>query len=624
MNSKHIVAKNILFRVDNPVDWTSEVLENLKGYVAQRSASALVATDGRCLIVSPNKRISLNSGIETLSVILHLVGKCRPITEMKASPSVFLLNIYPDGIYDRSKIRFTTGCVFTDLAGLVKRSYEQHECQLTNKRVSETATSVLVENGSLPFYRARTSEDFKVWLEKQKSERNANPDLEDGETFTATFGLYKNGAIDDSKVTKVPIVGYSGRVDVKKKHWYIYSSASSYGKSYEMDRFTAKYNAQYIDDLNNWTGMRRNVQFVLFDEYSSDSKRHLEYSALKAFTRGHCTGIAGNCKTFGSSYSPRSDVQFIICSNNSLYEIYGQRDPESGRYYISKTTVDQLEDRFHIICLDGDCEEDRRRFTHPKDLTQAELKWECQTCIDDAFMHEIPQAAEDVVSRCIVIIQKILKILKLARPSCCDRFTVLTQIKGVKIPSPVNLPVPLSSIVTAIFDGNMLKKKGRQLEIAMSNLLKGGQGSKRSAVSQHVEKSVTFEDVWTFMKEDDGGRSDIDKVRDFWTYLGPPRNDNDMFRSLPIHGVLSHVQSNPECLQSLYHFYGTEYSIDMARALDNKDHNTGVMLECLRTHLGRSASKDEELQWKDMFKVLVFDPMMNQHNRKSYKRPRWI
>ena len=108
------------------------------------------------------------------------------------------------------------------------------------------------------------------------------------------------------------------------------------------------------------TGASEKSQWLLFDE----SNNLPELEVLKALTSGICT-VDLNRKSHGRSFHPRPDIQIIVCCNKSPYEVYGKWDAKIQRKYMDVHVQQIIEDRFHIIKLDGPVEDDRRVYCDP-------------------------------------------------------------------------------------------------------------------------------------------------------------------------------------------------------------------------------------------------------------------
>ena len=84
---------------------------------------------------------------------------------------------------------------------------------------------------------------------------------------------------------------------IKKKHYYIYSNQPGYGKSSFSDTLLDNLNACSVNDSNNFSGVRDTAQFIIFDEFSHDTK--ISFADLKKLTGGNASVFGGNKKTFG-------------------------------------------------------------------------------------------------------------------------------------------------------------------------------------------------------------------------------------------------------------------------------------------------------------------------------------
>jgi hypothetical protein len=90
---------------------------------------------------------------------------------------------------------------------------------------------------------------------------------------------------------------------------------------------------------------------------------------LKGLAGGDASTSFLNRKSYGQSFVPRKDAQFIILSNHSPYEVYA--DKKKGR--MDCTDMQAIEERFHVIRLDGPNTEERARFADVKVLTKYEF-----------------------------------------------------------------------------------------------------------------------------------------------------------------------------------------------------------------------------------------------------------
>jgi hypothetical protein len=141
-----------------------------------------------------------------------------------------------------------------------------------------------------------------------------------------------------------------------------------------------KYSAHIINDILNAVGVPKNLQWLVFDEYSRTKKLDLEM--LKTLANGDASGAYLNRKSHGGSYIPPADVQVIILCNYSPYEIYAQWDKKTQRHVISEDFLLTIVDRFVIVRLDVDDAEERRKFMEPATWTEEEFQLELRVLRD--------------------------------------------------------------------------------------------------------------------------------------------------------------------------------------------------------------------------------------------------
>jgi hypothetical protein len=149
---------------------------------------------------------------------------------------------------------------------------------------------------------------------------------------------------------------------------------SNWGKSYNMDRLLEQYSGAYVPDYKNAVNIPPNVQFLVFDEYSATKAIPLEQ--LKSLASSNAQSGYLNRKSHGASYKPPKDVQIIVLSNYSPYEVYASWDKKFQRKVISDEILTTFDTRFHTIRLDGDNAEQRRKWMLPTSWTEEEFQLE--------------------------------------------------------------------------------------------------------------------------------------------------------------------------------------------------------------------------------------------------------
>ena len=175
-----------------------------------------------------------------------------------------------------------------------------------------------------------------------------------------------------------------------------------------MQKFTREYNAHFIEDLGNWLSVPEHTQFLIIDEISVGNK--MEFSKLKQLTSGNVLRFSSNMKTLGSSFTPRPDVQLITIGNMSPFDVYGTWNSKLQRRMMCRDHLDQLEDRFTIVRLDGSVGEDKLRMMTPTDWSPDEYDQEMRCVIGDVCPGEIntPFEANKIVNK----LNKCAQILK--------------------------------------------------------------------------------------------------------------------------------------------------------------------------------------------------------------------
>ena len=174
----------------------------------------------------------------------------------------------------------------------------------------------------------------------------------DAETLTTVTDSTRRPSPRHSRITTTAVQAIVNADALK--HTYVYSEAPGFGKSYTLARRFAKtYNAAVVADINNWTNVWRRAQFIVFDEVEHDANSKEDFACLKAITGGATTG--NMMKTFGDS--------FILMSNESIYDVYGEWNAKLQRRFITPERIQQLEERFSTTGLSA-CVDERRCTTH--------------------------------------------------------------------------------------------------------------------------------------------------------------------------------------------------------------------------------------------------------------------
>ena len=309
-----------------------------------------------------------------------------PISAM--SPSDLWFDMFPSG-YDTEKFVRCTGERF-ERKCVAKLLDQEANKAVARKNYAHTMSSTvteLLENGSVTIENAQKIAAAKKFVTQQRAVDSPNPDLTEA-GIEIIFAHYKSQQPTKKyPETKVQLIGHPNNTLQKKKHYYIYSNKSGFGKTFHMQKFTREYNAHFIGDLGNWLSVPEHTQFLIIDEISVGNK--MEFSKLKQLTSGDVLGFGANMKTFGSSFTPRPDVQLIIIGNMSPFDVYGTWNSKLQRRMMCGDHIDQLEDRFTIVRLDGSVREDKLRTMTPTDWSPDQYDQEMRRVIGDVCPGEI-------------------------------------------------------------------------------------------------------------------------------------------------------------------------------------------------------------------------------------------
>ena len=320
------------------------------------------------LLLRGDKRIQISnlkvhSWLDTEEVLMRM-GELDPLLDD------FLHNHFAQGhIIEKIKYRFEEAMIDQ----LVKVKIERETNKRYNEEIIKNDVYDLVERGTIDMKDIKHTEECKKLYEKLKSRQEINPDLD--KEYTITFQHRVNGQLaHDYPPVAVTIEGQPKASGKKNKHYYIYSHKAGFGKSYEMYQFAKQFNAALITSTNNWVDVSQETQFLIFEGLGKNNK--LDFDQMRSLTGGY--GIMSrNCTNCGSTFKPRQDVQVIITSNRPPYDIYGEWDSNLQRRVMSDYTFSQFQDRFHVIRLDGDLNEDQIKYLHPIALTEEQFKEAC-------------------------------------------------------------------------------------------------------------------------------------------------------------------------------------------------------------------------------------------------------
>ena len=516
-----VCSKNIAFRV-NVQDSENESLmrEKLDAFCKQRNIDNMfVCEGGDILLSSEKKKIRLNSGTKSLQNCLGLSYEPTLLTRHKPLPYRFLESYFANG-YDPTMIVYSIGTLFTEEAirFAIRKSLTKTDTKRMNMEIMTNTTRKLLQEGIISVKEVGLIETNKRIVDNLTLV--PNPDLHGSVTYTmkhyrsnADAIVYETKEFPD---VEVEITCRPGKTEVKRKHTYIYSRRPGFGKSYVFANvFPETYNVHVVSDIKNWTDVNTKAQFLVFDEVCHDRK--LQIGTLKAFTGGSAKGASGPRKSFGDSYLPRTDVQVIMMGNESLYEVYGEWNSTIQRRVMSRERTLQLEERFTIICLDGDVALDKRAAMDPKDWTQEEFNEEVKALfVEPEDVSLQPKTPKQRVNRCLATTTNALQLFRARNGKDFDDMFTSYLAKQIVDNSTVYFP---TRVAVKIVARAAIAVGKRRLKLTRKMYVKEGQTRRTWALSSYVEDDVDSDDMDGMNSEDSssseefGGKKDCERQR---------------------------------------------------------------------------------------------------------------
>jgi hypothetical protein len=245
----------------------------------------------------------------------------------------------------------------------LKPSSKEIEIKVNNDIIAREGAIGAVRKNAMDYSTALKQElAFRQIKEDRETEEFCKRDIPNGQLLEIPFAPYgqfpnseegRKEAVKHSKLVYIRSHLGEGTADCyginRQKHYVIYSESSGWGKSTFAFYLLKHHNAQIITHVNNFCGIRENIQFLILDEYAGG----FSDENLKLITSGDASGFTGNRKSHGKGWTPRSDLQLIFLMNRCLFAYHGDYNNKLQRKVINQSLRDTFNQRFIHVKLDS-------------------------------------------------------------------------------------------------------------------------------------------------------------------------------------------------------------------------------------------------------------------------------
>lgn len=383
--------------------FSAEDFARVQNYVSKGEYNA-IGIKSKNIFVLGNQNGSLfrfNNGVQTLKKHIGLLKVPERITARNKKGDVLsdVVKKHSKFFYSRTGVEFFGDWTYSFCTEkYLYHPSKKYEVKRNNDIIAKEGALGAVQKYAMDYSTALKQEQaFKQIQQDNETAAFCCKDLPNGKCIEAKFAPY--GQFEDTPMGKLQAEKYSRTISItshlgegitnntilnRRKHYVIYSESSGWGKSAFANFLVKNYNAQRITQVNNFCGIRENVQFLVFDEYGGG----FSDENLKLITSGDASGFTGNRKSHGRGWTPRPDLQLIFLMNKCLFAYHGHYDSKLQRRVIDYSLRDTFGKRFIHIKLDSSPFHDETvdviRFCDPSILSNVEkLKYfvfEYYTC----------------------------------------------------------------------------------------------------------------------------------------------------------------------------------------------------------------------------------------------------
>ena len=187
-----------------------------------------------------------------------------------------------------------------------------------------------------------------------------------GQEFTGRHAIQvrcknSNGKTPPNMKSKVAvsIVGYAGEKTTRKRHVYIYSKSPHHQMIPALSDFYAKYNHLTLDCTEqkpDWSTFSNTTQVLILANFNQSTC--IPFKKFKALADG-TPCFFSLCGSKRVKVTPRKDMQMIVISSCSPYELFGVLDSQRHRVVMNSIQIHAINARFAITRLDGNANTDK-------------------------------------------------------------------------------------------------------------------------------------------------------------------------------------------------------------------------------------------------------------------------
>lgn len=345
-----------------------EDFERVRNYVSERELNAVAIKSKKIFVLAKKNGSMFRSykGMETLRNNIGLKNVPDRILPKNHNGDILsdIVKKYSKFFQNQSSVEVFGEWTFPFLVEkYLHTSCKEYEVKRNNDIIAKEGALGAIQKNVMDYNSALKQENaFRQLMQEKETMSFSQLDVPNGEFIEVKFTPYcqyensENGRLEAEKYSRTVLikshlgegVGTSSVLN-RCKHYVIYSESSGWGKSTFANFLVKNYNAQRITHVNNFCGIRENIQFLVLDEYGGG----FSDENLKLITSGDASGFTGNRKSHGKGWTPRPDLQLIFLMNKCLFSYHGKYDNKLQQRVMDYSLRDTFRQRFIHVKLDS-------------------------------------------------------------------------------------------------------------------------------------------------------------------------------------------------------------------------------------------------------------------------------